>query len=76
MNRYNSEHYFNLYVLVGGMPDPVWAYINSNDTQDMRKRQKSIVSLYQKDITRYIKDPVRAQRVKTVFKAIPALLQN
>lgn len=67
---------FALYVLVGGMPDAVQTFIDTNDTQAMRARQKSILAAYRQDITRYVKDREHAQRIKTIFNAIPAQLNK
>lgn len=67
---------FALYVLVGGMPEAVQAFIDTNDTQTMRARQKSILATYRHDIARYVKDLEHAQRIKTIFKAIPAQLNK
>ena len=67
---------FYRYLLVGGMPDTVQTFVSTHDTQAMRARQKSIVSTYRADITRYVKDPSHAQRIKTIYDAIPAQLNK
>lgn len=64
------------YVLVGGMPEAVQVYLDTNDTHVMRVRQRGILDAYRADITRYIKDPEHAQRVKTIFNAVPAQLNK
>ncbi|MEG0303098.1 ATP-binding protein [Gordonibacter sp.] len=65
---------FRRYVLVGGMPEAVHVFVSTNDTQAMRARQKSILDAYRADITRYADNKVHAQRIKTIFNAIPAQL--
>lgn len=67
---------FYRYVLVGGMPEAVQTYTAENDTQAMRARQRSILSAYQADITRYVEDRTHAQRIKTIFNAVPAQLNK
>lgn len=64
------------YVLVGGMPEAVQVFVAQNDTQAMRARQGSILDAYRHDITRYVADPVHAQRIKTIFNAMPAQLNK
>lgn len=73
-NRFSDL--FWLYVLVGGMPEAVQVFVDTHDTQAMRARQNSILNAYRADITRYINDPVRSQRVKTIFNSIPAQLNK
>lgn len=67
---------FYRYVLVGGMPDAAQVFFSSNDTQAMRARQRSILDAYRADITRYVKDKEHAQRIKTIFNAVPAQLNK
>lgn len=67
---------FFRYVLVGGMPDAVQTFISTNDTQAMRARQRGILDAYRADITRYIGNREHAQRVKTIFNAVPAQLNK
>ena len=67
---------FYRYVLVGGMPEAVQTFVTSNDTQAMRARQRGILDAYRADITRYVSDRLHAQRIKTIFEAIPAQLNK
>ncbi len=67
---------FARYVLVGGMPEAVQTFVSTNDTQALRTRQKSIMAAYRHDIVQYIPDKDHAQRVKTIFDAIPAQLNK
>lgn len=64
------------YILIGGMPEAVQVFIDSNDTQLMRQRQRSILNAYRSDITRYVADKTHARRIKTIFDAIPAQLNK
>lgn len=67
---------FSKYVLVGGMPEAVQVFVSSSDTQAMRARQRAILAAYRKDITRYVKDVEHAQRIKTIYNAIPNQLNK
>lgn len=67
---------FTRYILVGGMPEAVQVFVTTSDTQAMRARQRSIVDAYRADVTRYVKDRTHAQRIKTIYHAIPAQLNK
>lgn len=61
-----------LYLIVGGMPDAVGKYIETNNLQSVRDVQRSIMHLYGKDITKY--DPQNKLYTKDVFDLIPSEL--
>lgn len=63
---------FNLYLIVGGMPQAVQTYKDSNDLQLVIREQWSILSLYKKDISRY--DPDEKLYINDIFDLIPAEL--
>lgn len=67
---------FYRYVLVGGMPEAVQVFCSTHDTQAMRARQTAILNAYRTDITRYVADKTHAQRIKTIYDAIPAQLNK
>lgn len=63
---------FNLYLIVGGMPDVVNKYIESKDVKVVEETQKAIVELYRQDIAKYaIKDKLK---IKEAFDLIPSEL--
>ena len=64
----------NLYLLVGGMPAVVQKYIDTNDMQLVLSEQKSILSLYKKDIARY--DPQEKLYINEIFDLIPPELNS
>ena len=47
---------FRLYLIVGGMPAVVDAYIRTNNLKEVLRIQQGIVQLYYKDIAKYDKD--------------------
>ncbi len=66
--------YFNLYLLVGGMPAAVQQYIDTNDLQKVIAVQKSIISMYQRDISRYNKGG--RFLINEIFDLIPSELNK
>jgi len=62
----------NLYLLVGGMPSAVQTYLDTNDMQRVLQEQRSILSLYKKDIGRY--DPADKLYINDIFDLIPSEL--
>ena len=63
---------FRLYMLVGGMPQAVDAYINSNDLQLVDETKRDILTLYEDDF--YKIDSTG--RISSLFDAIPAQLMG
>lgn len=63
---------FRLYLIVGGLPDAVNAYKETNNLQDVLEKQREIIRLYRKDISQY--DRERQLRIKEVFDLIPSEL--
>lgn len=64
--------YFNLYLVVGGMPAAVQQYIDTNDLQKVITVQQSIISMYQRDISRYNKG--ERFLINEIFDLIPSEL--
>lgn len=63
---------FRLYLIVGGMPGPMWDYIRTNDLSIVIQNQTDIVSLYKRDISQYSqKDSLK---IKEIFDLIPSEL--
>lgn len=60
---------FRLYLVVGGMPEAVSKYIESNNLQEVMAIQQDIIRLYGRDITRY--DPNNKLRITEIFRLIP-----
>ena len=66
---------FRLYLVVGGMPEAVQAYIdNDNDLGAVREIQLELVRLYREDIAKYAPD--RSLQIKAIFDAIPSQLDK
>ena len=65
---------FHLYLIVGGMPAAVQAYIDSNNIQNVVKEQRDILNLYKKDIARYDSEGRKKLYINEVFDLIPSEL--
>lgn len=63
---------FNLYLIVGGMPQAVQTYVDTNDLQRVLLEQQAILALYRKDIARY--DPDNKLYINDIFELIPSEL--
>ena len=61
-----------LYLIVGGMPFPVWQYIQTNNLQNVAEAQRAILNLYKKDISQY--DPGNKLYLDEIFDLIPSEL--
>lgn len=61
-----------IYLVVGGMPAAVQAYIDTNNLQNVRKCQSDILNLYKWDISQY--DPDQKLGINEMFALIPSEL--
>ncbi len=61
-----------LYLIIGGMPEAVQKYIDTNNLQVVREAQREILHLYGKDISKY--DPQNKPYIKDIFDLIPSEL--
>ncbi len=67
-----SQH-LRTYYLVGGMPEAVGKYIETNDANSVREIQKEILSAYEKDISKHAPKE-QVIRINQVWKSIPSQL--
>ncbi|MBI9094786.1 MAG: ATP-binding protein [Sphaerochaeta sp.] len=65
---------FRLYLIVGGMPVAVQTYLSTNNLKEVVKEQRSILSLYKKDIAKY--DPENKLYLEDIFELIPSELNS
>lgn len=65
---------FRLYMITGGMPAVVQAYIDTNNIQNVLAVQKSILQMYRKDISQY--DPQNKLYIEDIFDLIPSELNS
>lgn len=67
---------FKEYLLIGGMPDAVQAFIDTGQLPAVRHAQQGICDLYKADIVKYVEDPTEARQIKMVYEAIPSQLNS
>ena len=65
---------FGLYLIVGGMPAAVQAYVDTNNIQNVVREQRDILKLYKSDIARYDSDSRKKLYIDEVFDIIPSEL--
>lgn len=63
---------FRLYMLVGGMPQAVSTYLNTNNLQDVDSKKREIIEIYIDDFLKI--DP--SGKISKMFSAIPAQLSK
>ncbi len=65
---------FREYLLIGGMPDAVQAYVDNGQLPAVRRVHEGIVETYKADIVKYVEDATEARQIKMVYEAIPSQL--
>ncbi|MBD5503095.1 MAG: ATP-binding protein [Lachnospiraceae bacterium] len=65
---------FRQYMLVGGMPQAVEAYINSKNFEESDRIKKRILTLYREDITKFAKG--YEAKVLSIFDEMPSQLSK
>lgn len=66
--------FFHLYLIVGGMPAAVQAYVDTNNLQRVYAEQDAILKLYKKDIAKHIEEEDKKLYVNEIFDLIPSEL--
>ncbi len=65
---------FRLYLIVGGMPAAVVAYLESNNLQKVLAVHKDIITMYKRDISKY--DKSNKLQIQKIFDLIPPELND
>lgn len=69
------DRYFNIYTVVGGMPEVVNRYVETKDIQAVREVQKKIISGYREDVKKYA-EPSDQGKIASSFDSIPVQLSQ
>ncbi|MCR4964342.1 MAG: AAA family ATPase [Bacteroidales bacterium] len=69
-----AMEYFRAYMIVGGMPQAVQAFIDSKDFDKVDHVKRSILQVYTNDISKYAAG--LEHKVKSIFDQIPSQLQK
>lgn len=65
--------YLKTYLYVGGMPEVVETYINTNNFEEVRQAQREILTAYEADFSKHA--PVEiVPRIQMIWRSIPAQL--
>jgi predicted AAA+ superfamily ATPase len=65
---------FRTYILIGGMPQAVLEYINTNDYNNVDRIKRDILTLYRNDIAKYANG--YEHKVLSIFDEIPSQLSK
>lgn len=65
---------FNLYTIIGGMPEAVQKYTETHNLREVQDIQKQIVRQYREDISKYDKDS--KLYIREVFNRIPSEINS
>lgn len=65
---------FRTYLMVGGMPQAVEEFLNTNNFMSAERRKREILDLYRDDIDKM--SGAQAMKIKTIFESIPTLLSS
>lgn len=67
---------FKRYLLVGGMPDAVNAYLSTHNIADVRQVQNDIHHMYLTDASKYEVDFGRKLRIRRIYEMVPSQMEN
>lgn len=65
---------FNLYLIVGGMPEAVSIYIETNNLEKVSKIHEKIIRLYKQDFSKY--EVNNKLKLKEIYDAMPSQLDQ
>lgn len=65
---------FRTYMVVGGMPQAVSAFVNGKSYKEIDFVKRNILSLYEEDLKKYDED--NREKASVIFKTIPEQLTN
>ncbi len=66
---------FHWYLVVGGMPQAVSEFVDSQNIASVRRRQNDIIELYRYDISKYAKEN-RRLAIREIFDQMPSQLNS
>lgn len=67
---------FRRYLLVGGMPDAVNAYIGTHNMSEIRQVQEDIHRMYLADSSKYEEDYGKRLRIRRIYEMLPSQMEN
>ena len=67
---------FKRYLLVGGLPDVVNAYLDSHNIAKVREVQNAIIELYKDDAAKYEEEAEKKLFIRRIYDMIPSRMEN
>ena len=67
---------FRRYLLVGGMPDAVNAYLDTHNLVRVRDVQDNIRSMYADDASKYEKEHSKKLLIRRIYEMVPSQMEN
>ena len=67
---------FRRYLLVGGMPDTVNAYLDTHNIVRVRDVQDNIRSMYADDASKYEKEHSKKLLIRRIYEMVPSQMEN
>lgn len=67
---------FRKYLLVGGLPDAVKAYVETNNIVEVRGIHRDIMRLYIEDAIKYENDSRRKLKIRRIYEMIPSNMER
>jgi hypothetical protein len=67
---------FRRYLLVGGMPDAVNAYLDTHNIVRVRDVQDNIRSMYADDASKYEKEHSKKLLIRRIYEMVPSQMEN
>lgn len=74
LHHRKAMEYFRTYMIVGGMPQAIQAFVDSKDFDKVDQVKRGILQVYANDISKYAAG--LEHKVKSIFDQIPAQLQK
>ncbi len=62
------------YYFVGGMPEAVQTFIDTQNLDEVRQVQRNLLMAYEQDFSKHIKDGQTVQKVRSIWASIPEQL--
>ena len=62
------------YYFVGGMPEAVKTFVETQNLNDVRQVQRNLLMAYEQDFSKHIRDGQTVQRVRALWNSIPEQL--
>lgn len=68
------KQWFRQFALIGGMPEVVGLYLDTNDISQVRRMQYDLIAAYDDDIVKYAQTKFQADAIRFVWKHLPSVV--